>query len=119
MTPGAEQATTIGERSSPTEPPAPTDSPSRGLRRPVVSPWLRAALLGLGGALIAVGVAGLVLPGIQGVVTILAGLVVVSLGSHTAHRRMRRGLRRWPRALDAYEGMRRRLRRRFRGRRRP
>jgi len=117
MTPGAEQATVIDEPSSPPSPAAP--SARRGLRRPAVSPWLRAALLTLGGALIAVGIAGLVLPGIQGVLTILAGLVVVSLASHTAHKRMRRGLRRWPRALDAYEGMRRRLRRRFRGRRRP
>lgn len=116
MTP-ADQATAIEEPTLPTPPP-PGESPSRGLRRPPVSPWLRAALLTLGVTLIAIGVAGLVLPGIQGVVTILAGLVVVSLVSHTAHRRMRRGLRRWPRALEKYEGMRRSLRRRFRPKRR-
>lgn len=97
---------------------APAESPSRGLRRPAVSPWLRGALLALGGVLLAVGVAGLVLPGIQGLVTILAGLVVVSMASHAAHRRMRRGLRRWPRALDLYQRMRRSLHRRFSRRRR-
>lgn len=91
-------------------------SPSTGLRRPRISPWVQAGLFTLGGALIAIGVAGLVLPFIQGFVTILAGLVVVSLGSHGAHRWLRRSLRRWPRLLAGYETMRRRLvRRRLRG----
>ena len=90
----------------------------RGLRPPAASPWARAGLLTLGGVLIAIGIAGLVLPGIQGILTIVAGLVVVSLGSHTVHRWTRRGLRRWPPALDTYERMRRKLRRRLRRRRR-
>ncbi len=77
---------------------------------------MRAALLALGGILLAVGVAGLVLPGIQGLLTIATGLVVVSLASDAAHRSMRRGLRRWPKMLEIYEATRRRLRRRFRRR---
>lgn len=85
-----------------------------GLRRPRVSRWTRVGLIALGAVLMAIGVAGLVLPFIQGVVTILAGLVVVSLGSYSAHRWTRRSLRRWPRLLGAYEKMRRGLvRRRF------
>lgn len=89
--------------------------PGSGLRRPRVSRWTRVGLITLGGVLMAIGVAGLVLPFIQGVVTILAGLVVVSLGSYSAHRWTRRSLRRWPRLLGAYEKMRRGLlRRRFR-----
>jgi hypothetical protein len=105
---------------APPEPPAASatgDVRARGggLRRPRVSPWVQAGLIGLGGVLMAIGVAGLVLPGIQGVVTILAGLVVVSLGSPGAHRWTRRSLRRWPRLLGLYEKMRRGLlRRRFR-----
>jgi hypothetical protein len=97
------------------------DRPSgTGLRRPRISPWVRVGLFTLGGALIAIGVAGLVLPFIQGFVTILAGLVVVSLGSHGAHRWTRRSLRRWPRLLAGYERMRRSLvRRRFRRAGRP
>ncbi len=92
-------------------------SPSTGLRRPRISPWVQIGLFTLGGALIAIGVAGLVLPFIQGFVTILAGLVVVSLGSHSVHRRTRRSLRRWPRLLASYEKMRRSLvRRRLRPR---
>ena len=102
-----------GYRSGPAAPVA-----RRGLRRPAASPWVRAALLALGGILLAVGVAGLVLPGIQGLLTIATGLVVVSLASQTAHRSMRRGLRRWPKALEIYQKMRRGLHRRFRPRRR-
>ena len=38
-----------------------------------------------GWGLVAVGLAGLVLPGIQGVLTLLAGLAVLSVVSRTAH----------------------------------
>lgn len=93
------------------------ETPERPKREP--SPWARIGLLTLGGALIAIGIAGLVLPGIQGVITIVAGLVVLSLGSRTAHRWTRRRLRRWPKILDRYERMRRALRRRFRRRKGP
>jgi hypothetical protein len=110
--------TAAGPRREDRGPSAAVPVARRGLRRPAASPWVRAALLALGGVLLAVGVAGLVLPGIQGLLTIATGLVVVSLASRTAHRSLRRGLRRWPKVLDAYEGMRRRLRRRFRRRRR-
>lgn len=112
----AEQETAADAQAS-LEAQSPTGT-GRGLRPPAMSPWARAGLLTLGGVLIAIGVAGLVLPGIQGIVTIVAGLVVVSLGSHTAHRWTRRNLRRWPFALDKYERMRRTLRRRFNRRKR-
>ena len=47
----------------------------------------------------AVGVAGLALPGIQGVLTIALAAAVLSLASATADRVLRSVLGRWPRLL--------------------
>jgi hypothetical protein len=49
-----------------------------------------------GWVLILVGVAGLVLPGIQGVITILAGAALLSLDNELVYRALRRLLSRWP-----------------------
>lgn len=59
---------------------------------------VRLAVLLIGGVLTVVGIAGLVLPGIQGILTILLGLAVTSLASEFVHRHLRRLLTRWPRA---------------------
>jgi uncharacterized membrane protein YbaN (DUF454 family) len=67
-------------------------------------PWpARLVLLVVGWLLVLVGIAGLVLPGIQGIATILAGLAVLSLASQTAYHLLHRLLRRWPRAWEKVE----------------
>ena len=58
--------------------------------------WLRVVVLVVGWLILLVGVAGLILPGIQGIATIVAGLAILSVASETAHRWMRRLLQRWP-----------------------
>jgi len=58
--------------------------------------WLRVVVLLVGWVVLLVGVAGLVLPGIQGVLTILLGAAILSVASELAHRWMRRLLQRWP-----------------------
>jgi len=84
----------------PTPPPAPAADPTG--EKPL--PWgVRVVLFVLGWTLILVGIAGLVLPGIQGTATILAGLAILSLASQTAYHRLHRLLRRWPRAWETVE----------------
>jgi len=83
------------------EPPA-APGPAAEPERPL--PWpIRLALFALGWALILLGIAGLVLPGIQGIATILLGLAVLSLASQTAYHLLHRLLRRWPKAWDRVE----------------
>lgn len=74
-------------------------------------PWLRIALLGIGLALVVIGIAGLVLPGLQGVFTILLGLAVLSLVSRSTHRFLRWTLGPWPRLRKRVERQRRRFHR--------
>lgn len=57
---------------------------------------MRVVAFGIGWALLLIGVAGLVLPGIQGVLTLLAGTAVLSVVSETVYRLLRRLFRRWP-----------------------
>lgn len=63
----------------------------------------RVTIFILGWALILVGVAGLVLPGIQGVVTIVLGAALLSLDNELVYRGLRAGFRRWPNLLDKLE----------------
>ncbi len=72
---------------------------------------VRLAVLIVGGLLILIGIAGLVLPGIQGIVTIVLGLAVTSLASEFVHRHLRRLLSRWPKAHRMMERFRRRVHR--------
>ena len=58
--------------------------------------WLRGTLIVVAALLLAVGVAGLFLPGIQGILTILLGLALLSLVSRRTHRLLRWGLKPWP-----------------------
>jgi len=69
-------------------------------------PWLRVVVLVVGWLVLLVGLAGLVLPGIQGIATILIGLAILSVASATAHRWMRRALQRWPRAWQRIDRLR-------------
>jgi uncharacterized membrane protein YbhN (UPF0104 family) len=68
-------------------------------RRPPIELGIgwRLTLLVAGIVLLVVGLAGLALPGIQGVVTLIFALVLLSIASETTHRIARRGFRRWPR----------------------
>jgi hypothetical protein len=56
-----------------------------------------------GWALILIGVAGLVLPGLQGILTILLGAALLSLDNELVYRGLRRALVRWPRAWQRVE----------------
>jgi len=77
-------------------------------RRPLPL-WVHVAVLTVGWVVLLVGVAGLVLPGIQGVATILAGLAILSISSELAHRWMRRALQRWPKLSNRVERFRTRV----------
>jgi putative transmembrane protein PGPGW len=82
---------------------APDQSPARP-RLPLPLPLhVRIGLFLIGWLLVLVGVAGLVLPGIQGVLTILVGAALLSLVSEIAYELLRRSLGRWPRAWDRVE----------------
>jgi hypothetical protein len=70
---------------------------------------VRLMVLVIGALLVVVGIAGLVLPGIQGVLTIMLGLAVMSLASEFVHRQLRRLLARWPTAGQKMERFRERI----------
>lgn len=74
------------------------DSPT-----PPLPLWLRITLLGIGWLLVLVGVAGLVLPGIQGIATILLGAAVLSLASELAYDLLERTCSRWPKLWNRLE----------------
>ncbi|MFY9824987.1 MAG: PGPGW domain-containing protein [Thermoanaerobaculia bacterium] len=64
--------------------------------RPRLPLGIRIGIFVLGWMLIVVGVAGLVLPGIQGIAAILAGAALLSLDNELVYRGLRRLLARWP-----------------------
>ena len=68
--------------------------------------WLRVVVLLVGWLVLLVGVAGLVLPGIQGIVTILLGAAILSVASELAHRWMKKTLQRWPKVWNRIEAFR-------------
>jgi hypothetical protein len=63
----------------------------------------RIALFVVGWLLVLVGIAGLVLPGIQGVLTIVVGAALLSLDNDMMYRALRRVLRRWPKVWGRVE----------------
>lgn len=73
----------------------PLDGPADPALSPL-STLTRILLLIVGWLLVLIGIAGLVLPGIQGIITIVAGAAVLSLASEIAYRVMRRVLGPWP-----------------------
>ena len=81
--------------------------------RPRLPFWVRVAIFILGWLLILVGVAGLVLPGIQGIATILVGAALLSLDNELIYRGLRRLLTRWPKAWNRLEGFREKARERL------
>ncbi|MCB1037638.1 MAG: hypothetical protein KDD47_27650 [Acidobacteria bacterium] len=73
--------------------------------------WTRLLLLLAGWLLVLIGVAGLVLPGIQGVLTIFAGAAVLSLVSEAVYDLLRWSFSRWPKGWRRVVRLRRRLHR--------
>ena len=71
--------------------------------RPPLSMGIRVGIFIVGWLLILVGVAGLVLPGIQGIATILVGAALLSLDNEFVYRGLRRLLARWPRVWRKIE----------------
>ena len=76
---------------------------------PQLSVTSRLLLLVLGWLLILIGLAGLVLPGIQGILTLGLGTAALSLVSQTALRWLYGALHRWPKAWQLTLRMRRRI----------
>jgi hypothetical protein len=64
---------------------------------------IRVGIFVVGWLLILIGIAGLVLPGIQGVFTIVAGAALISLDNELVYRGLRRVFHRWPRIWDRIE----------------
>ena len=84
---------------------------------PPLSLPVRIGLHVVGWTLVLVGVAGLVLPGIQGILTGALGLALVSVASENVHRWLRSSLRRWPRLWAQVDKLHQRVHRRLRARR--
>lgn len=78
------------------------------LRRPLPL-WLRVLLLLIGWIVVLIGIAGLILPGIQGIATILIGAAILSVASEIAYEWTRWALRRWPWLWDRVERFRDRI----------
>ena len=76
---------------------------------PTLSLGTRVITFIVGWSLLLVGVAGLALPGIQGVLTILIGAAVLSIASETVYRLLRRLFRRWPGGWKRVKGFRQRI----------
>ena len=79
---------------------------------------IRIAVFLIGWLLILVGILGLVLPGIQGILTLAIGAALLSLASEVVYERMRRSFHRWPQTWRKLEGVRFRLLRWLRRKRR-
>lgn len=111
-----------GEREPPTPPPRGGARrllrlrPRRQSHPPTHLPtgW-RVFFIASGWLLVLLGIAGLALPGIQGVLTILAGAALLSAASETAFWLLRSAFRRWPRGWRRLERIRRRIYRRLVG----
>ena len=75
-------------------------------RLPRLPLYVRVGVFLVGWVLVLVGVAGLVLPGIQGVLTIFLGAALLSVVSELAYEGLARLLSRWPRAWRRVRGLR-------------
>jgi hypothetical protein len=71
----------------------PGEAGAREVPRPAGLVW-KSISIALGSILLLIGIAGLVLPGVQGILTILAGLALLSPHSRWAH-----GIMQWVKGL--------------------
>ncbi len=101
------EQTTAGTAPDPS--PRPARKAGRRRRLPHLPLALRVALHLLGWVVLALGVAGLVLPGIQGIITIVAGAAILSVASDRFHRWLHQALGRWPRVRERLDRLRHRL----------
>jgi sulfite exporter TauE/SafE len=69
---------------------------------------VRVGVFLVGWLLVLIGLAGLVLPGIQGVLTIVLGAALLSLDNELVYRGLRKLLLRWPDVLHKVERFRER-----------
>jgi len=76
--------------------------------RPTLPVRARIGVFLVGWVLILVGLAGLILPGIQGIFTLLLGAALLSLDNDWVYRGLRRLLQRWPDVLRRLEHFRER-----------
>lgn len=88
------------------EPGSTEPSPLKPLSFPV-----RVTLLVIGWLLVLVGISGLFLPFLQGILMIVLGLAIASLGSERIHRFLHERMHPWPRARSRMEAFRGRLHR--------
>lgn len=88
------------------EPEGTKPSPLKPLSFPV-----RLTLLVIGWLLVLVGIPGLFLPFLQGILMIVLGLAIASLGSERIHRLLHDRMHPWPRARSRMEAFRQRLHR--------
>lgn len=65
-------------------------------RHPRLSVWVRLGIFVVGWLLVLLGLVGLVLPGLQGILTLLLGAALLSLVSELAYNRLRWLFQRWP-----------------------
>lgn len=72
-------------------------------RHPKLSLGTRVLVFVAGWSLLLVGVAGLALPGIQGILTLLIGAAVLSVASETVYRLLKKMFRRWPKGMDTLD----------------
>jgi len=108
---GPDDASSAGGQRAAGRPPGSAPRGNGESRRPPLPTWVRVTLIVVAVLLLLVGIAGLVLPGIQGIVTILAGLALLSLVSRSTHRLLRWSLGPWPKLRKRVERLRHRFRR--------
>lgn len=97
-------------RESPSPKPATGTARQRSRHRLAPLPiGVRLLVLFVGGLLILIGFAGLLLPGIQGILTLVLGAAILSLASDWVYKLQMRVLNRWPRISERIEGFRRRV----------
>ena len=70
---------------------------------------VRIVLLGIGWVVLALGFAGLLLPGLQGILLIILGAAILSVASERVHRALTALLRRWPRVSERLDHFRQAL----------
>lgn len=71
--------------------------------------WLRVTVLGAGWFLVLFGLVGMFLPVVQGALSLILGLALLSAASQTVHLKLRSLFGRWPQTWKRLERLRRRL----------
>lgn len=91
----------------------PDEAEEHHVHIPDLSLRIRIALLIAGWLVVILGLAGLLLPGLQGILLLMLGAAILSVASDTVHRGLERILEGRPRIRDRLNEFRRRLHRRL------